>query len=79
MPTPSGLDLAMVTSATSSVTIEKSREMFATHGIPDVIVADNGAVFTSDKFETLVALNGLRHAKSAPYHPSTNGLAEREI
>ena len=73
------IDVAVVTSATSSVTIEKLRGMFATHGIPDVIVSDNGTVFTSDEFETFMTLNGIRHVKSAPYHPSTNGLAEWAI
>ena len=69
------LDVAVVTSATSSITIGKLQGMFATHGIPDIIVSDNGTVFTSDEFETFMKLNGIRHIKSAPYHPSTNGLA----
>ena len=53
--------------------------MFATHGIPDVVVSDNGTVSTSDEFETFMEFNGIRHGKSAPYHPATNGLAERAI
>ena len=73
------LDVAVVTSATSSVTIEKLRSMFATHGIPEIVVSDNGTVFTSDEFETFMTSNGIRHIKSAPYHPSTNGLTERAI
>ena len=73
------LDVAAVTSVTSSITIKKLREMFATHGIPDVVVSDNCTVFTSDKFGTFMRHNGIRHVKSAPYHPSTNGLAEHAI
>ena len=73
------LDVAVVTSATSSVTIEKLRGMFTTHGIPEIVVSDNGTVFTSDEFETFMISNGIRHIKSAPYHPSTNGLADRAI
>ena len=73
------LDAAVVTSATSSITIEKLRGMFATHEIPDVVVSDNGTVFTSDEFGTFMRHNGIRHVKSAPYYPSTNGLAERAI
>ena len=73
------LDVAIVTSATSSITIKKLRGMFATHGIPDIIVSDNGTVFTSEEFETFMKLNGIRHVKAAPYHPSTNGIAERAL
>ena len=73
------VDVAAVTSAASSITIEKLRGVFATHGIPDVIVSDNGTVFTSDEFETFLRLNGIRHVRSAPYHPSTDDLAERTI
>ena len=37
------------TTCTSEVTIEKFRQGFATHGIPDVLVTDNGTCFTSGK------------------------------
>ena len=39
------LDVAVVTSATSSITIEKLRGMCASHGIPDIVVSDNGSLY----------------------------------
>ena len=80
IPTLSGsMYVAVVTSAISSITIEKLRGMFATHWIPEIVVYDNGTVFTSDKFETFMTSNGIRHIKSAPHHPSANGLTEYAI
>ena len=61
------LDVAIVTSVTSLIAIEKLRGMFATHGIPDIIVSENGTVFTSEEFETFIKLSGIRHIKAAPY------------
>ena len=55
------------------------RKLFATHGIPEVIVSDNGTAFTSAEFSEFTAKNGVKHLKTAPYHPSTNGLAERAV
>jgi transposase InsO family protein len=42
-------------------------------------VSDNGSQFSSDEFATLMRRNGIKYFKSAPYHPATNGLAERFI
>jgi transposase InsO family protein len=42
-------------------------------------VSDNGSQFSSDEFATFMKRNGIKHFKSAPYHPVTNGLAERFI
>jgi transposase InsO family protein len=42
-------------------------------------VSDNGSQFSSDEFATYMKRNGIKHFKSAPYHPATNGLAERFI
>ena len=53
--------------------------IFATHGLPKLLVSDNGAVFTTLEFKDFLSSNGLRHNTSAPYHPSTNGLAERAV
>ena len=41
------LEVIPVNTATSAVTIEKLKLIFSTHGLPDMIVSDNGSVFTS--------------------------------
>ena len=64
---------------TSRVTIEKLRAAFATHGIRTTLVSDNGSNFCSEEFEDFLTKNGIHHRKTAPYHPSSNGLAERAV
>ena len=64
---------------TSTVTIEHLRKTFSTHGIPDAIVSDNATCFCSEEFEHFCAMNGVKHITPAPYHPSSNGLAERAV
>ena len=73
------LEIHRMNSTTSASTIQKLREVFSIHGLPDTIVSDNGTNFTSDEFETFLSANGIKHIKSAPYHPATNGLAERAV
>ncbi len=73
------LEVFPVHSATSSATIECLRNAFATHGIPETIVSDNGSCFTSDEFAQFVRRNGIEHICVAPYHPSSNGMAERAV
>jgi len=53
--------------------------VFATHGLPEIIMTDNGTAFISNKFQEFKAKNSIRHIKTAPYHPASNGLAEREV
>lgn len=73
------LDIHAMHSATTSATVEKLRQTFATHGLPDIIVSDNGSNFTSAEFEEFLRRNGIKHIRSAPFHPSSNGLAERAV
>ena len=39
----------------------------------------NGPAFTSGGFEKFVKVNGIKHVKTAPYHPVSNGLVEQSV
>ena len=58
----------VVTTATATATINKLRLTFTTHGLPDIIVSDNGANFTSEEFAAFMKSNGIKHVRTAPYH-----------
>ncbi len=53
--------------------------MFTCFGLPETILTDNGTSFTTAEFPDFLATNGIRHITSVPYHPVSNGLAERAI
>lgn len=47
--------------------------------VPEMLVTDNGSVFTSSEFESFLKNNGICHITSALYYPASNGLAERAV
>ena len=47
--------------------------------LPHSIVSDNGSCFTSDEFEQFCRANGIKYVRCSPYHPSSNGAAERAV
>ena len=54
------IEADIVNSATST------RQMFATHGIPETIVSNNGSVFISREFQQFAKLNGIKHSTISP-------------
>ena len=63
-------------STTTSKTIDALRTLFARYGLPDQVVSDNGTQFTSEEFSQFMKANRIKHIRTAPYHPSSNGQAE---
>ena len=68
-------------SSTAAAVIADLKPLFDQFGLPETIVTDNGTCFVSAEFEDFLQLvrNGIRQLKSAPYHPQSNGLAERAV
>lgn len=64
---------------TSKTTTNICREIFSRFGIPTYLVSDNGRQFVSQDYECFLKQNGVKHILTAPYHPATNGLAERYV
>ena len=70
------LEVIDMSSTTASATIQQLRSLFASYGLPEQLVSDNGPQFVAEEFEYFLKSNGVKHIHSAPYHPSSNGLAE---
>ncbi|XP_060117940.1 uncharacterized protein K02A2.6-like, partial [Heteronotia binoei] len=73
------LEVIPVGSTSSAAAIRALRRVLCTHGIPDTIVSDNGTAFTSGEFQAFLQRYLIRHIRSAPFHPATNGQAERMV
>ena len=52
---------------------------FAHFGYLLSFVTDNALAFTGDEFQGYMKERGSEHLTGAPYHPATNGQAERFI
>ena len=59
--------------------IKALRLMFADFGRPQTIVTDNGTSFVSQETNAFLQKNGIKLLHTPPYHPSSNGLAERMV
>ena len=67
-------EVAIMHETTTEATLDQLRTIFARWGIPD-----NGPQFTSVGFANFIKSNNCKHTLTSPYHPATNGLAERFV
>lgn len=52
---------------------------FATHGLPEEVVSDNGPHFTSTNFAEFTCKHGIKHILVPPYHPESSEAAESSV
>ncbi|KAL1468689.1 hypothetical protein MTO96_041314 [Rhipicephalus appendiculatus] len=65
-PLPEGFPVFVMNSTTTEKTIEKLRRVFASYGLPDEVVTDNGPQFTAKDFTEFLRKNGMRHTRTPP-------------
>ena len=67
------------TSTSSKSTTAILEQEFGHFGYPHTLVTDNATTFMSQEFQAWCKQRGIVHLTGAPYHPATNGAAERLI
>ena len=66
-------------STTAESTCNTSRTLFPAYGLPEEVVLDNRPQFTAAVFKNFLKKNGVKQTLVAPYHPASNGAAERLV
>ena len=56
-------------STTAEATVNALRSVFATHGLPEELVTDNGVQFIAQELKDFLRSNKIKHILSALYHP----------
>jgi transposase InsO family protein len=60
--------------------LDRALDWFARHGVTvERVMTDNGSAYRAHDFRRACAAAGLRHLRTRPYTPRTNGKAERFI
>ena len=72
-------EVALLKGTTSSTVITHMKSIFARHGIPEIVISDNGPQFASKEFAEFAAKLEFSHITSSPRYPKANGMAERAV
>ena len=73
------IEVQKMGSTTASSVIKALKQMFATHGIPSVLVSDNGPQYDCAEMKEFAKQYGFCHITTSPYYPQANGQAERAV
>ena len=72
-------EMVKLLSISSKAVITKMKRAFATHGIPQQVISDNGTQYTSQEFQSFAEDYGFIHMTISGKHPQSNGLAEKAV
>lgn len=72
-------EIFVMKNISSAATIEKFKQMFTMHGLPNHVVTDSGTQFTSEETKHFFKKLGIKQDFSAVKHPATNGAVENFV
>lgn len=63
------LEMVPVALTTMQAVNRSIHRIFATHGLPNTVMTNNGTAFTSGEFQTFLQQNLIWYLRSAPFQP----------
>lgn len=73
------VEVSNVSTASTNVVMNVLETLFARYGLPRTLVSDNATCFTSAQFQQFLRTYNIKHVTCAPFHPASNGQAERYV
>ncbi len=73
------IEVAELQDMTSGTLIQSIKPIFATHGVPGILISDNGPNYASAEFAKFANEWDFRHVTSSPHHSQGNGKAESAV
>ena len=71
--------ISLLPNTLSETAINHTKSIFASNGIPEIVISDNGPQFISDEYDKFAKSWGFDHDFSGPEYPQSNGMVERTI
>uniref|UniRef100_A0A0S7ESR5 Gypsy retrotransposon integrase-like protein 1 n=1 Tax=Poeciliopsis prolifica TaxID=188132 RepID=A0A0S7ESR5_9TELE len=72
-------EMALLANMSSNCIITHAKSIFARHGIPHVVVSDNGPCFNSREWQRFAEQYDFKHITSSPHYAQSNGKAEKGV
>ena len=72
-------EIVQMKSTTSASVVSALRSIFSRHGVPEVLMTDNGPQYDCREMKEFATAYGFSHITSSPHFPQSNGLAERTV
>lgn len=72
-------EMALLTNTSSTCVITHAKSIFARHGIPHIVVSDNGPCFSSSEWGNFADRYEFCHVTSSPHYAQSNGQAEKGV
>ena len=73
------IEVQHIKDLTTKTTVKFFQNIFATHGIPLLLITDCGTNYASREFAEFATEHGLYHVTSSPHHHQSNGRGEAAV
>ena len=73
------VEMSKLHSTTSAAVIQHMKSIYTRHGIPEILVSDNGPQFSAEIFTQFTQNFDFQHQTNSPNFPQGNGEIERAV